>query len=259
MKREFATIAGLVLAGMPANAERVETYWRLEPVNAAAPTTTPLNAPFFEQRLLPVALVSLDGDVSVGQKVILKGTLLYEVFNDSGKIGFCTVKERSAANQARTLFIPILDQRPCFLDSDRDGRFDHVFSVFDKYGGPPSVRGSIDSALPLPSSTAYRSVDIHNFPTKITVSFFLSGKENISKARLGVRFSDAVGGNWYDQTGLMDGSSVVFDAMNSHLILSAIANKTANIQISTDGALVISSDNRNNLYWHRLPSFLEAR
>ena len=124
------------------------TYWRLKPVVAESPSSVAVGTPFFEQRLLPVRLVALTEPLVVGGRTLPQGTFLYLVFNDAGKIGYCTIKDRSAGNQARSLFIPILDQRPCLVDSDGDGRFDGTFSVYDKYGGPPSVRGSIDGAQP---------------------------------------------------------------------------------------------------------------
>src|SRR3954471_15173424 len=87
MKKLGQAAAGAaLLAAAPAAAERVETYWRLEPVLAEAPAHVPFDAPFFEQRLLPVRLVALTEPLTVGDKTLVAGTFLYLVFNADRKI-----------------------------------------------------------------------------------------------------------------------------------------------------------------------------
>jgi hypothetical protein len=248
MRFKYTAVAGLFFIVIPAKAERIETFWRLEPVTSQAPETVTTGEDFLEQRLLPVSMVSLDADVTHGTKTILKGSMLYLVFNGSGEIAYCTLKDRSTANQARTLGIPALDQRPCLLDSDGDGRFDHVFSVFDKYGGPPSVRGSIDGAKPLAASVAYRKEDIHRFPRDMRVSLVIVGKENLQKSSIKVRFAGSIGGDWFSQIGTPSRDGVVFDIMNAVVKLRSISNGSAEVSISIDKTIFISSDNANNLY-----------
>jgi hypothetical protein len=114
-------------------------------------------APFLEQRLLPVRMVRLVDPLQVGNRSVAAGTPLYLVFNSRGAIAWCTVKDRSAGR-----LFPFLNQRPCFTDSNGDGRLDSSFSVFDRHGGPPSVRGSIDAAQPLGASAAVAEADIHD-------------------------------------------------------------------------------------------------
>src|SRR3982750_2183989 len=99
--KRAAAAGALLLAAAPAAAERVETYWRLEPVQAETPTHVPFDAPFFEQRLLPVRLVALTEPPTVGDKTLTAGTFLYLVFNADRKIGYCTIKDRSPGHQAK--------------------------------------------------------------------------------------------------------------------------------------------------------------
>ncbi|HEX6375772.1 MAG TPA: hypothetical protein VFZ91_08620 [Allosphingosinicella sp.] len=247
--------AGLLGAAAPASAERIRTFWRLEPVAAQAPRNVAFGAPFFEQRLLPVRLVELTGPLAAGGRALPQGTLLYLVFNDAGKIGYCTIKDRSDGNKAKTLFIPILDQRPCLVDSDGDGRFDRSFSVYDKYGGPPSARGSIDAASPLPSSGGYRRVDVHAFPDDLRVSLRFSGKRDAAKARLGVKFSRNLG-EWPPRRGVPTGRGALFELLNAHVLLTAVAGDVASLAMTWDEGVYLSTDNANTLYWGPLPPFV---
>jgi hypothetical protein len=253
-----ALIAAAALAGAaaPASAERIRTFWRLEPVTAEAPTRVAFGATFFEQRLLPVKLVELTEPLAAGGKTLVQGTFLYLVFNDAGKIGYCTIKDRSAGNKAKSLFIPILDQRPCLVDGDGDGRFDRVFSVYEKYGGPPTARGSINAAQPLPVSGAYRPVDVHLFPADLRVAFKFAGKRDPAKARLGVDFSRNLGAAWPARAGVPAAGSSRFDLLNAHILLSAVEGDQAKIELRWDEAVYLSTDNANTLYWGPLPSFV---
>ena len=253
----------LVSAGMfaataatPAFAERIRTYWRLKPVVAESPSSVAVGTPFFEQRLLPVRLVTLTEPLAVGSRTLPQGTFLYLVFNDSGKIGYCTIKDRSAGNQARSLFIPILDQRPCLVDSDQDGRFDRTFSVYDKYGGPPSVRGSIDGAQPLPATGGYRRVDVDQFPALLTVAFKLFAKSDAAKSRLGLEFSRNLGASWPAIRGVPAGGGAIFQVMNAQVRLLALDAGVARVNVAWADDIYLSTNNQNPLFWGPLPDFV---
>ena len=252
----LAVTAGVALAtATPASAERIRTFWRLEPVSAQGPDAVAIGAPFFEQRLLPVRLVSLTEALVVGNETLPEGTFLYLVFNDEGKIGYCTIKDRSAGNKARTLFIPILDQRPCFVDGDGDGRFDRTFSVYDKDGGPPTARGSINGAQPLPATAGYRQVDVHQFPPRLTVSFKLLGKSEPAKLKLDLVFSRSLG-SWPYLRGVPVGGGVVFQVMNAEVHVLALNAGIATVRIRWADGIHLSSNNRNTLFWGPLPAFV---
>jgi hypothetical protein len=257
LKRAIAAGA-LLLAATPAAAERVETYWRLEPVVAEAPTRVKFGDPFFDQRLLPVRLVELTENLAVGGKTLPAGTLLYLVFNADRKIGYCTIKDRSLGNQARTLFIPILDQRPCLVDKDGDGRFDASFSVFDKYGGLPSARGSLNGATPLPVTAGYRQVDVHKFPDELIASLVFQGSHDAAKAKLGIEFSRSLVATWPAVKGEPDGAGSKFALLNTQVRLLAVNGDTADLELRWTDELYLSTDNGNTLYWSRLPPFVPS-
>lgn len=248
-------IAASLLATQPVLAERVHTFWRLEPVVKEPPRTVQFGEPFLEQRLLPVKLVALTEPASVGKRTLPTGTFLYLVFNADRKIAYCTIKDRSVANQARTLFIPIADQRPCLFDSDSDGRFDKVFYVFDKHGGPPSVRGSINGAKPMTRTAAYRETDVHEFPGDLRINFIFGGKRDMSNSRIGIAFSRSLGA-WGSFGGTTSEGGVTFSVLNAEVRLVSISGEVAQIETRWDEAMYLSSDNDNTLYWSHLPEFV---
>lgn len=246
----------LSVASAPASAERITTLWHLVPVNQVPPSSVEWNQPFFEQRLLPVRLVRTTSAGVYGGKTLPAGTYLYLVFNDDRQIGYCTLKDRSAGRAASTLFIPILDQRPCFVDEDNDGKFDKSFSVFDKYGGPPTVRGSIKAAKPFGGQIPFTEVDPVEHPYDLRVSMTIRGQHDPRKARVSFQFSGAVGGRWYDESRRRGTDEPVYDVLNAEVRINSISGETADIAIRYDPDIYMMTDNQNTLYGTHLPDFL---
>jgi hypothetical protein len=255
--RFFAVAASALGLAMPARAERTQTYWRLEPVGPTDARSAAWGAPFLQQRLLPIRLVRLTDAITVGRRTLPAGTLLYLVFNDEGRIGYCTIKDRSAGNQARTLFIPILDQRPCLVDRDNDGRFESSFSVYDKYGGPPSVRGSLNGAQPVGATAGFQEVDVHDFPVDMRMALSFAGpRDNPRRARVRVTFNGPIGGEWQEIGGAQTGEGVVFPVGNVLIVWRPSPAGDASFDVRAAPNAYISSDNRNRLYFNPLPAFL---
>lgn len=178
-----------MLLATPASAEHISAYWQLESDHQSGPATLDFKAPFLVQRLFPVKLARLTeaATPSGGSKPLPVGTLLYLVVNEAGKTGWCTLKDMGGAT--KSLFIPALDKRPCFVDADGDGRFEASFSVFDIYSqlSPPQPRGSIDAAAAMARPAQYEVVDVHAYPEKMTLSYRLAGSNSrIEKIRLQV-------------------------------------------------------------------------
>jgi hypothetical protein len=253
----FKAACAVLLFGVSqaANAERIETYWRLKPVEPS-PSTAVIGQPFSEQRLLPVKLARLDAPATIGRRNLAEGTLLYLVFNEDGRIGYCTIKDRSGGNLARTLFIPIADQRPCLTDRDGDGRFDAAFSVYDKYGGPPSVRGSINGARPIAAPVAFSMVDPEQFPIDMRMRLeFRGSRTRADETSLRLTFTKPINGSWPDVLGKRGAEGVKFDIGNVALVLRSVVDGTAAFAIEYSD-LFISTNNRNTLFWGELPRFL---
>jgi hypothetical protein len=252
----MAAAAAAALAATPARAERIQTFWRLEPVVARAPARVDFGELFFEQRLLPVRMVELTAPLATGSQTLATGTLFYLVFNDEGRIGYCMIKEGSAGAPNKLLSIPILNQRPCLVDSDGDGFFDKGFSSYQKYGGPPTARGSINGATPLPAKVAYRQVDVHTYPYDLRVSFRLMGKPNPAKATIGVKFSRNLGAKWLPVRGRRVGGGTFFSLLNADILLLGVEGKSARIEMRWAEDVYLSTNNHNTLFWGPLPSFV---
>lgn len=257
LPRLFVSGAAAVGLGVPAAAERTQTYWHLEPVGPTDVRSAAWGASFLEQRLLPIRLVRLTEEITLGRRTLPAGTFLYLVFNEDQRTGFCTIKDRSAGNQARTLFIPMLDQRPCLVDTNNDGRFDASFSVYDKWGGPPSVRGSLNGARPIGATAAFEEVDVHEFPVDMRMSLSFSGaRDDIRRARVRVTFNGSIGGQWQEHGGVQTAEGMLFPAGNLLILLRSVAGDQASFEVRASPNAYISSDNRNNLYFNPLPAFL---
>jgi hypothetical protein len=186
----WAIAALASLLSSPAAAEGFATLWSLHDVTATPPTSTALEQPFFEQRILPYRLVKLDQDVTTAAgKPVAKGSLLYLVLDKKNRQAFCTFKDSSTGNVAKSAFIPALDKRPCFIDDDRDGKFEKSFSVFEAWGTVvPEARGNMAKSSPV-SPTSYSDVDRQSAPTDYRLMLHVFKRGKIPVPELRFRFS----------------------------------------------------------------------
>ncbi len=208
-------IAALIFA-TPANAEHITAYWQLESDRQSGPVDIARGTPFLKQRVLPVKLARLAESAAPNGPTtpVPAGTLLYLVVNDSGQRGWCTLKNLAGA--AKSLFIPALDRRPCFVDNDGDGHFDASFSVFDIYSqlSPPQPRGNLGSATPIARPARYEVVDVHAFPEEITLTYTLVGSQTDI---MGVRMQVAL-----DRPGHFDAVDVRASGKSDVRVLEAL-------------------------------------
>jgi hypothetical protein len=226
LKRALAPVA--LLTATPAAAEHIIAHWQLEASAQSGTAKIGFSAPFLTQRILPVKLVKLrEAALPAGStESVPAGSLLYLVSNDAGTIGYCTLKNRKGA--AKSLFIPALDKRPCFVDRDGDGRFDGSFSVFDIYSrlSPPQPRGSINAAKIISKPAAFEQVDVYSFPDQMTLSYRLAGDRSaLEKVKLEVTLDRPGHRDWVEVKG--------FDAPEGRLVA---ALGTAVLLKSIDGA-----------------------
>ncbi len=254
--------AGMLATGLafaaPASAERLYTPWSLEPTTTTLPDKAVLGKPFLEQRLLPAKAASPVADVVLpGLPAIKAGTPLFLVYNAAGHVGYCPAKDFSGKNQLRSLFIPALDRRPCFVDRDRDGRFDATFAVFDKYGSAATPSGDLDSASALPAPIAYRRVDPHLFPTKIAMRFALDGSDKPEKTQVRVQFDKAGKNKWeqWDPSFPRTGSTV--SALNTQVSVRRIVEREAVVELRVDPAIFLIGDSGGTFAAATLPAFIE--
>jgi hypothetical protein len=166
------------------------------------------------------------------------------------------LKDRSFGHAAATLFIPILDQRPCFVDGDNDGRFEKTFSVFDKYGGPPTVRGSTADAKPFGGQIPFTEVDPAELPYDLRVSMEVRGRHDPQKARVSFEFSKYLGARWFDSSHRSGTDEPVYDVLNAEVRINSVSGEAANITLKYDPNAYISANNANTLFGTHLPAFL---
>ncbi|HEX2762540.1 MAG TPA: hypothetical protein VHM92_01675 [Allosphingosinicella sp.] len=258
MRARWLAALGLALVpATPAAAERLFTLWKLEPTVAAPPSRAVWGEPFLEQRLLPVKLVRLTDPVMAGDQVIVAGgSFLFLVYNAAGKTGYCTVKDRSMKNQARTLFIPILDRRPCLTDRDGDGRFDASFTVFDKYGSAATPSGSLDGATALAKPVAYQAADPHLFPVAMKIAFELGGKKVPEKVQVRVKMDKAGRGKWEYWDAILPRAGRTIGALNAEVEVKSVTGREAAIDVRLDPGIYIRGESGGRFVAGPLPSFL---
>lgn len=253
-----AAVTGVALfAGcVAARAEVVHTIWEVEPPPGVTEIKAMRGDSFFGQRLLPIRMVrmtdpALDGEVPAG-------TMLYLVYNDAQQIGFCTVIDRSAGKAAKGLFMPLGNKRPCFTDSDQDGKFDATFQVFDLLTSPPKVGGSIAGATPMSSKVGFEEIDRHLYPEKMRMVFNYEGKAP-EKIRVGVAFEDAGSAvNWQSsRSEQVDGKWVV-PILNARLWIMQAGGDLASFRLETDPTKYIQRV-RGGIRMIDKPAFLQEK
>ena len=241
----------------PAVAAPLFSVWKMVPTTPTGEQSVSFDSVILEQRLLPMQAVVLAEDATTESgKVIAAGTALFLVSQADGKTAFCTVKDRSVGNAAKSLFIPALDKRPCFVDADADGRFEASFNVFDKYGSALAPSGSLKKAAPLASPASYNDLDPAEFPSTFRLSYRLDGKREAAKARVDVSFDNGSGklepGVSRSQR---DGASVT--TMNATIRFVSIEGDSASVVIETaDDAYLVGTSSGSFGMFETLPVFL---
>jgi hypothetical protein len=232
----------LLAAASPAHAEKLISLWRPVPNTPTGEQTVKFGDTAFEQRLVPVTAARLTEDaVTEGGSTRPAGTFLFLVRQADGQEAYCTHKDFSSGNLARSLFIPIADRRPCYVDRDRDGRFEASFSVFDKYGSALTPSGDLDKASPLASPVAYSAADPLEFPLRNRMLFNLGGRKDVARARIWVQFDN--GSGRLDElyaTSERAGSELL--TFNTTFRFLEIVENTARVEIVPDTELIIMGD-----------------
>lgn len=255
MKRLLALIAFAVAS--PAAAERITTFWKLEPVTPTGARTVDAREPLLVEKMLPVRLVRLrEPAVPAGSdKAVPAGAMLYLVVNSAGATGFCTLKDRSSGHQAKTLFIPVADQRPCFVDRDGDGRFDASFSAFEPYTrlSPPQARGSVDAAQPLAVKAAYEPVDIHEFTVPLTISYRLILRSTLAKSWLRATVDRPGHSDEVDIVGTAAAGGVRFAALGALVTVRSADKEKADVQVLVAPAGYVYGNGSRTVFVPSLP------
>ncbi len=237
-------LAFTILVALPSAAisAPLTSAWLLEPDSDGGTISATFGKPFFTQRFVPFRLAQSEaaGDWAPG-KILSKGSFLHKVFQGDGQAAWCTFKDQSVGNVAKSLFIPALDRRPCFLDRDADGRFDAVFTVFDKYGSALTPSGNISSAKPLVAPIPYTEIDPIKSPKTYRLSVFLTGSKVAEKARVGASFTsgDTTGSELLVRND-RDGRTI--KTVNLAIDIQSITGNDAVLNVKIDRELLLLGD-----------------
>lgn len=246
----FAGFCAAVLSVMHvgAAAEPLTSVWQLEPTGAGGKMSVSFGKNFFEQRFVPARLaqIAIDAEWAPG-KFIPQNSYLFKVFQADGQTAYCTFKDQSVGNVAKSLFLPILDRRPCFIDADLDGRFDSVFTVFDKYGSAITPSGNISSAKPLRSSIAYQKAKSSASPMTYFLRMHLEGSRVPEKTRVGGWFS-LNEGQGTPMLFKLDRTGRRIRVMNIEVMIDAISGDTADIDVTMAPDLLLLGDSGGAFY-----------
>lgn len=194
MIRLVATVLLVLASAAPASAERLYSVWTLEPTTPIGHLTYDSEGPLLIQRLLPYRAVRLVEPAQIKRnRQIDEGVVLFEVYQADGQSAYCTLKDQSVGNAARSLFIPILDKRPCLVDEDGDGRFDKRFNVHDNYGSALTPSGNLSKAKNLRAPAAYEVVEPDEFPLFRGFSFNLQKANDPEERSLSIHYDNGSG------------------------------------------------------------------
>ena len=251
--------AFLVSMSAPAQAERLYSIWQLNPTTETGERTVTFKNIILEQQLVPFKAARLSEDAVTGDgKTIPAATPLFLVFQDDGEQAFCTMKDRSSGNAAKSLFIPALDKRPCFVDRDRDGRFDVAFNVFDKYGSALAPSGDLKKAVGLRGGGTYVTIPGADFPSPYRFIFVLDGKREAAKARIDVSFDN---GSGKPELGVARNERIgnAIKVLNTRFEVAAVSGETARLSIVPDReALVMGESGGTFGITPAAPKFLDT-
>jgi hypothetical protein len=157
MQAAAALATAIIVLAEPAAAQsrHIYTLWMIEPAPAPSGVRHLASKEYvLKQRLLPTRLAELPrqvGEAEIGSS-LPAGTQLIEVSNRAGAL-FCEGemhKGKLAGGRAQI----------CFMDADRDGRFESRFKSWSATPSLVTISGRIPKTLtPIASPIEYRLVD----------------------------------------------------------------------------------------------------
>lgn len=165
--------AGAICAAAPALAgEKLKTDWI---VQAAPAPDGPVRAGpgdlILRQRVLPrgVAILRDLYTESGARWTVQPGTELFEAQGSAAAI-YCPLDNRSPSKLVKILSVTPENDHLCFIDRDRDGRFEMSFRTVNSYSDLPGVFGSIMPSDKRITPLRYDVVDPKSLSRETTVA-----------------------------------------------------------------------------------------
>jgi hypothetical protein len=248
--RKIIGLFAIMAAALPsvASAEPLVSVWRLQSLSSDGNKSVKMGDIVTEQKFVPDRLVVVKPASSwAANKTLPENSYLFKVFQSDGKSAYCTFKDFSFNNVAKSLFLPVLDRRPCFIDNDLDGRFESVFTVFDKYGSWITPSGDISSAKPLPEPIVFENVDSSLTPKSYFLRMILSGSRKPGKTTLAGFYSmnEQLGTPVFLEVNRKEGFAA---AMNVEVAIHSFSDKLANITVKTSPETLLFGSSGGSIY-----------
>jgi hypothetical protein len=166
-------------------AEQMTTVWLIQP-GEPSQDSRPVHRgdPILEQRLLPSGLATLDAAFDGGEvkRPFAAGTQLFQVLYRSAAI-YCAFQYK-APNGLLALWSPTTTgTQLCFVDSERDGRFESYFVASNATPSLPGIYGPLPKVLKQMTPLAYSVAEPASFGGDLTVSIVYTGKGLINNVR----------------------------------------------------------------------------
>jgi hypothetical protein len=184
-------VSALLACAMPAaaarreRAEQMTTIWLIQPGEPSQePKPVHRGDPILEQRLLPSGLATLDSAFDGGEvkRPFPAGTQLFQVLYRSAAV-YCAF-EYKPPNTLLALWSPTTTgTQLCFVDSERDGRFENYFVASNATPSLPGIYGPLPKVLKPMAPLAYSVAEPTSFGGDLTVSIVYTGKGLINNVR----------------------------------------------------------------------------
>jgi hypothetical protein len=146
MKAGTAMAALLIAAAVPAEAsEKLKTDWIIQPEAVPAePVRAKPGDAILRQKLLPGGLALLRGAYTESgtRWTVQPGAELFEVRGSAAAI-YCPMDNRPPSTLVTILSVSPSNDHLCFIDRDRDGRFEMSFITATTYVDLPGIAGGI--------------------------------------------------------------------------------------------------------------------
>lgn len=165
--------AAMIGAAAPALAgEKLRTDWIIQPAPApAAPVRASPGDVILRQTVLPRgAAILRDAYTESGARwAVQPGTELFEAQGSTAAI-YCPLDSRAPSALVKILSVTPENDHLCFIDRDRDGRFEMSFRTVNSYSDLPGVYGSIMPSDKRITPLRYDVVDPRSLSRETTVT-----------------------------------------------------------------------------------------
>jgi len=183
-------------------------------------------------------VLGIDGKVGTTATRVLarKGQQLFGVVASNGQITYCNVanKEVGALNG---VFVNNRDKHTCFVDADRDGRFERSYDLRTKFiiWGPPIYYDAETQGNLLSKPVGYSAMDPAECEIDFRLELFVSRiSSKGQKASIGYRLVLA-GDKWANDFGTTPEQNIVspraISNFGEQIVVSALDNKSVKVKV----------------------------